>query len=208
MIDHPARGRFNAWLLDRLDDYMDRKYGAVKRRVFHEAPPTVVELGPGSGANFRYYRPGTRVIAIEPNARMHEHLKRAATRYGLDLDLQSTGGEETDLPSHSADFVCATLVLCSVSNRAAVLGEIRRILRPGGRFVAIEHVAAPPHSAVAMLQRVIRRPWRWVFEGCELCNDTQALIRGAGFQSAEIDPLKISTMLAPIRYQIVAVCSA
>jgi SAM-dependent methyltransferase len=208
MIDNPARGRFNAWLLDLLDDYMDRKYGAVKGRLFRDLPPTVVELGPGSGANFRYYPRGTRVIAIEPNARMHERLERAATRHGLELDLHGTGGETIDLPSQSADVVCSTLVLCSVSNRAAVLGEIRRILRPGGRFVAIEHVPAPPRSAVATLQRIVRRPWRWVFEGCELCNDTRSLLGSAGFQRVEIEPLKVKTLFAPIRYQIVAVCTA
>lgn len=208
MIDNPARGRINAWLLDQLDDYMDDKYGAVKRRLFRDLPPTVVELGPGSGANFRYYPRGTRVIAIEPNARMHPRLERAAARHGLDLDLRAAGGETIDLPTQSADFVCSTLVLCSVSNRAAVLGEVRRILRPGSRFVAIEHVAAPPRSAVATLQRTIRRPWHWMFEGCELCNDTEAQIGRAGFQRVEIEPLKIKTLFAPIRYQIVAVCSA
>jgi SAM-dependent methyltransferase len=208
MIDNPARGRFNAWLLDALDDYMHAKYGALKGRLFRDVPPVIVELGPGSGANFRYYPRGTRVIAIEPNARMHGRLARAASRHGLELDLRAAGGETIDLPSQSADFVCSTLVLCSVTNRAAVIGEIRRVLRPGGRFVAIEHVAGPPRSAVATLQRTIRRPWRWVFEGCELCNETETLLRTGGFRNVEIEPLKIDTLFVPIRYQIVATCTA
>src|SRR5262245_19198375 len=69
--DNALRGRFNGWLLDVLDDYMHGKYGLLKSKLFGAVPPTVVDLGAGSGANFRYFPPGTRVVAVEPNSRMH-----------------------------------------------------------------------------------------------------------------------------------------
>ena len=203
MTDNPVRGRFNAWLLDELDDYMHRKYGALKTRLFRDTPPTVIELGAGSGANFRYYPRGTRVVAIEPNVRMHARLQRAAERHGLTLELHHEGGETLPLATGSAEFVCSTLVMCSVGDPTRVAREVRRVLAPSGRFVCIEHVIAPPGSAVAKLQRAIRRPWQWIFEGCDLCNQTEAVMREAGFRDIEVEPLWVDTIFLPIRYQVV-----
>ncbi len=207
MIDNPVRGRFNSWLLGALDDYMHARYGEAKTRLLKGAPPVVLEIGPGSGANLRYYAPGTRVIAIEPNARMHERLRRRAEQFGVALDIHPVGAEHIDVATHSVDLACATLVLCSVANPAAVVAEMRRVLRPGGRFVLIEHVVAPSGSLIASLQRAISSPWRWVFEGCNLCNNTTAILEEAGFHRVEIEPLVVRTVLLPIRYQIIASCT-
>ena len=206
--DNPLRGRFNGWLLDVLDDYMHVKYGPLKSKLFGAVPPTVVDLGAGSGANFRYFPQGTHVVAVEPNARMHARLARNAARRGLTLQLHVAGAEALALADPSVDLVCCSLVLCTVSAPARAVAEVRRVLRPGGRFVAIEHVAAPAGSVVAAVQRAVRRPWRWVLEGCELCNTTEAVLRGAGFREVRIEPLHVPTVLVPIRYQIAAVCIA
>lgn len=208
MTDHAVRGRFNAWLLDALDGYMHRKYGPLKARLFGTVPSTVVDLGAGPGANFRYFPPGTRVIAVEPSAHMHARLRRKARHYGLALEIHEAGGETLALPDASVDLVCASLVLCTVPDPPRVVAEVRRVLRPGGRFVTIEHVAAPPGSGTAALQRAIRRPWRWMFEGCELCNQTPAVLRAAGFHTVRIEPFRFGTVFVPLRYQITATCTA
>jgi SAM-dependent methyltransferase len=200
--DNPLRGRFNAWLLDLLDAYMHRQYGTVKRRLFAPVPPRVVDLGAGAGANFRYFPAGTTVVAIEPNRRMHARLARKAQRHGLTLELHATGGEALDLADSSVDLVCASLVLCTVRDPAAVLREVRRILRPGGRFAAIEHVPAPLGSGLAALQRTIHAPWRWVFEGCNLLNETEAVLRAGGFRAVQIESLHLRTVFLPLRYQV------
>ena len=207
-IDHPGRGRFNAWLLEAIEGYTHRKYGAIKRELLGEVPPSIVELGVGTGANFRYYPRGTRVVAIEPNVRMHEALRRQALRFGLDLELRAVGAEATGLESASADLVVATLVLCSVQDQRAVLAEALRVLRPGGRFVCIEHVIAPARSPIRALQRAIRRPWRWAFEGCDVCRDTATVLSIAGFSRVSLRRLRIPTILLPIRHQIAAECIA
>jgi ubiquinone/menaquinone biosynthesis C-methylase UbiE len=196
----------NAWLLEALNGYMHARYGALKARLFRSLPETIVELGPGTGANLRYYPKETRVVAVEPNFHMHKRLRRRALRFGLNLELHPIKAEELDLQSDSVDFVCSTLVLCTVADPGRVIAEVRRVLRPGGRFVCIEHVMAPPVSMVSTLQRVVRRPWRWLFEGCNLCNRTEVAIRGAGFRKVEIEHLVMETMFAPIRYQIAAIC--
>ena len=206
MIDNPVRGRLNAWFFAALDGYMHRKYAGIKSRLLADAPPVVVELGPGAGANLRYLRAGTRLIAVEPNVRMHDVLRRRAREFGIELDLRGLSGEQLDLPSASADFVFSSLVLCSVDSPDQVLAEVRRVLRPGGRFSCVEHVAAPAGSKINGLQRAIKRPWKWVFEGCDLCRDTGGTLRSAGFARVDVQPLVLPTVVVPIRHQIAATC--
>lgn len=206
MIDNPVRGRFNAWLLTMLDDYMHNRYEQVKTGLLASAPDTVVELGAGPGTNMRYLRPGTRVLAVEPNRHMHETLRATSERFGIDLELCTCAGESMAIASESVDFVFGSLVLCTVDQPAQVLAEIVRVLRPKGRFVCLEHVQAPPGSAVRALQHLVRTPWRWVFEGCDLCRDTVSILRDAGFSSVEVTPFKFSTAFVPLRYQVKAIC--
>jgi SAM-dependent methyltransferase len=206
MFDNPVRGRFNAWFFAALDGYMHRKLGDIKARLLADAPPVVVELGPGAGANLRYLPAGTRLVAIEPNRRMHDGLRRRAEEFRIELDLREDAGEALELPPASVDFVFTSFVLCSASRPDAVVGEVRRVLRPGGRFACIEHVVAPEGSGVRVLQRVVERPWRWVFEGCELCRDTGSILRKAGFARVDLQPMVVPTLFAPIRYQIAARC--
>ena len=206
MINNPVRGRFNAWFLAALDGYMHWKYADIKSGLFKQAPLVVVELGPGPGANLRYLPRGSRLIAIEPNRHMHPVLQRRAKRFGIELDLRGLAGEQLDLPSESVDFVFGSLVLCTVENPEQVIAEVIRVLKPGGRFVCVEHVEAPAGSSIHRLQHVIRRPWKWVFEGCDLCRDTGAVLRSSGFSKVEVNPLVLPTMFIPIRHQITAMC--
>ena len=194
----PIRDRLNAWFLGAAERAMHRTYGRRKRELFADLPPTVVEVGPGAGANFRYYAPGTRVIGFEPNRALHGRLRQAAERHGLALDLRAYGAESLDLPDASADAVVATLVLCTVPDPRQVLAEVRRVLRPGGRLLFIEHVAAPAGSALRALQRIVRRPWRWVSEGCCVDRDTAAALAEAGFGSLRVERFRLASPLPPV----------
>lgn len=206
MIDNPIRGRFNAWFLAALDRYMHWKYAEIKSGLFKQAPSVVVELGPGPGANLRYLPRGTRLIAIEPNRHMHPVLELRAKQFGIELDLRSLAGEQLDLPSESVDFVFSSLVLCTVEKPEQVIAEVLRVLKPGGYFACVEHVMAPTGSAIQRLQHLVRRPWKWIFEGCDLCRDTGATLRSSGFSSIEVKPLVLPTIFIPIRHQITALC--
>jgi ubiquinone/menaquinone biosynthesis C-methylase UbiE len=177
----------------------------VKRDLFGGLPRTVLEIGAGTGANFRYLDPGTHVVALEPNVHAHAALRAAAARSGVTVDVRTARAERIPLPDGSVGAVIASLVLCSVEDPERTLAEVRRVLRPGGRFWCVEHVAAPGGTAVAGVQGLVRRPWHWLFEGCDTRRDTERLLREAGFAAVEVSPFTVRTALLPIRSHIAAV---
>ena len=202
---HAARGPFNAAFFATMGPYLERSLRPHKRRVFAGLPPTVVELGSGVGANLRYLRPGSTLIAIEPNLPMHRRLHAAAERRGVALDLRARLAEQTGLPDQSVESVISSLVLCTVADPAEVLAEVRRILRPGGTFRFVEHVAAPAGTPTRGLQRALRRPWAWTFEGCSCERDLAGLLRGAGFARVDIEPYRLHTPFVSFNPQIAGV---
>ena len=205
---HAVRGRFNAAFFRAMDPYVEWNLHARKQRLFADLPPAVVEIGPGVGANMRYLAPASTLIAIEPNRYMHDPLRDAAARHGVRLDLRERMAEETGLPDDSVDSVISTLVLCSVQDPAAVVAEARRILRPGGTFRFLEHVAAPPATPTRAVQRALRRPWAWVFEGCSCERDLEDSVRGAGFEDVSIEHYRLHTPFIPFNTHIIGTARA
>ena len=199
---HPMRGRFNARFFTALDSYINWLVRDHKRTVFSGLPAELVEVGPGVGANFPYLPPGCRLTAIEPNPYMHAALQRRAARCGIDVQIRSITGDAIDLDDQSADAVISSLLLCTVADPGQVVSEIRRILRPGGRYAFLEHVVAPDGTPLRGIQRAVRRPWAWVFEGCSCERDLATVIRAAGFASVEIDQYRLRSPFVPANTQI------
>jgi SAM-dependent methyltransferase len=200
--EHAVRGRFNAAFFGAMGGYLNWQLRHHKGAAFADLPTTVVELGSGVGANLRYLPADTHLIAIEPNPHMHPRLRRAARARGVDLEIHGVVAERIDLADGCADAVISSLVLCSVRDPDAVLAEVRRILRPGGRFSFAEHVAARPGTPTRWLQRVLRRPWAWVFEGCSCERDLAGAIRSAGFTSVDLAPYRIHSPFVPFNTHI------
>ena len=194
------RGPLNAAGLRALEGVFHRTLGRQKEQLFAELPDLVVEFGSGPGTNLRYLRPGTRLLAVEPNPAMHASLREAAAARGVELELLPHSADAIPLDDASVDAVICTLVLCTVPDPAAALAEAHRILTPGGRFLFIEHVAADPvvNRLLAAQQRVLRRPWRWFFEGCELHRATGELVEAAGFSSVELRAGTAQPALLPV----------
>lgn len=192
-----VRGPFNAFFFAVMGGYLDLLLRHRKSRYFADLPDEVVELGPGIGANFKYLKPGTRVIAIEPNEAMHARLRARAEKHGIELDLRGIVGEQLDLPANSAAAVVSSLVLCTVTDPHQVVSEVHRVLRPGGRYVFVEHVAAKNNKFIRWTQRAVRKPWAWVFEGCSCERDLAAVIQQAEFHSVDLEHYRIRSPFVP-----------
>lgn len=202
---HSARGPFNAAFFSVMGPYIEWSVRRHKRRVFADLPDTVVELGSGVGANLRHLPRGSTLVAVEPNVHMHRRLRAAAARYGVTLDLREQVAEHTGLPDQSVDCVMSSLVLCTVTDPAPVLAEVRRILRPGGTYRFVEHVAAPAGTPTRALQRALRRPWAWTFEGCSCERDLAGSMRDAGFARVDIDAYRLHSPFITFNPQIAGI---
>lgn len=181
---------------------MDTLFGQSKKSLFRNHPETVIEIGPGAGANMRYLKKGTQLIAIEPNVHMHANLKKSAEKYGINLKIKSLIGESIDLPDNSCDFIICTLVLCTVEDPVQCIRQIYRILNPSGVFVFIEHVKARQNSILAFIQQLIHKPWHWFFEGCHTNRDTRSLLERGGFNNLEVEEYNLYSPFIPIMPQI------
>ncbi len=204
---NPVRGPFNAAFFTVMGGYLDWLMRSRKQRVFTSLPGEIVELGSGVGANFRYLPPGTRVIAVEPNPAMHSRLRARAVRHKIELELHDVVGEQLDLPDASAEMVVSSLVLCTVPDPARVLAEIQRVLRPGGRYAFVEHVGAKGRPVLRRVQRAVRRPWAWTFEGCSCERDLAGLIASAGFASVDIEEYHIHSPILPFNTHVAGVAT-
>ncbi|SDM31899.1 class I SAM-dependent methyltransferase [Kriegella aquimaris] len=200
--DNPILGPLNSWFFYTISGYMNVLWGKSKKELFQNHPDTVVEIGSGAGANMRYLKRGTKLIAIEPNIHMHNNLRKTAKKYGINLDIKSITGEAIDLPDNSVDFVMSTLVLCTVENPLECLNQIRRILKTSGQFVFIEHVRARENSLLGFIQNLIHKPWHWFFEGCHTNRDTRSLLESIEFSSLDIECYNSYSPFIPIIPQI------
>lgn len=170
----------------------EKQKTALFRRLSAGPPGILLETGPGTGLNFRYYAKGTTVIAVEPNFFLHPYLEKAAAENGLSIRFVPDPGESVDLPDDSVDAAVTTLVLCSVFRPEKVVAEILRVLKPRGRFYFIEHVAAPANSRLYRIQRLVRPAWQKFFDGCRPDRNTPRTIENAGFCYCCMKEFKLS----------------
>jgi ubiquinone/menaquinone biosynthesis C-methylase UbiE len=190
LTEGPRRGlykRFFAWLLARLQDNYGDEIERRKRRLLADLSGTVLEIGAGAGANLALYPAGVELLLVEPNAHMHPYLREVAARHHLSFELRAGTAEHMDVPDGCADWVVATLVLCSVDDPEAALREVLRVLKPGGRLIFIEHVAAPRGTRLRRWQKRLRVVWRAIGDGCTIDRETWVSIQAAGFERCEIE---------------------
>ncbi len=187
-----AYRRVYAWVLSKENSRYASIIASRKQALLGALEGTVVELGPGGGHNLRFYPPTIHWIGIEPNPYAHEYLRARAEASGISAEFLTGQGENIPLPDSTADAVVGTLVLCSVSSPKRVLAEILRVLKPGGTYAFIEHVAAPAETGMRAVQRLIRPVWKLATDGCNPDRETWRDIEEAGFGELAIEHFKVS----------------
>lgn len=184
--------RLFAWATAHSGTAYDDATAARKRVLFGGLHGSILEIGPGAGPNLRFYPPDARWTGVEPNPYMHAYLLRAIRALGRPADHYHIDSGDPDgirLPADDAsvDAVVGTLVLCSVPNPQESLREILRVLKPGGRYAFIEHVAAPRGTRQRKQQDFIQPLWTWIGDGCHPNRETWETIQQAGFARVELE---------------------
>lgn len=154
----------------------------MRSKVVPLASGDVLEMGCGGGINMEFYDPArvTSLAGIDPSPKLLAMTRDAAAARGIAADIRGGVGEATPFADASFDTVVTTFTLCSVTDPAAVLSEIRRVLRPGGTALFLEHGAAPL-AEVARWQRRIEPVWKRIGGNCHLTRPIADAYAAAGF---------------------------
>lgn len=175
----PINGRIFAVLYDPSLALAERRsMRAIRQAVLSSATGRTLELGAGTGLNLPLYPPAvTSLTLTDPEPSMIRRLHRTARRNNSGVEIVQAPGEHLPFDDAVFDTVVCTLVLCTVSDIAAVLAEVSRVLAPTGQLLVIEHVRAH-EPGLARWQDRLHRPWRALAHGCHCNLDiAQALTR-------------------------------
>lgn len=163
-----------------------------RRRVVPQAEGVVLEIGIGSGLNLRHYDRAKldRVIGVDPDQKMLVLARARAAELGIEADLYQASAEEMPLEANSVDTALVTYALCSIPRAGAALGEVRRVLRTGGRLLFCEH-GRSNRASTAKWQDRLTPVWKRLSGGCHLNRDLAALIGDAGFEMLSLENFKL-----------------
>ena len=176
-----------------------------REALLRAASGHVLEIGGGTGANLPFYgNEVTKLTIAEPEEPMARRLRRRLRNYAIPVTVVSAIAEQLPLPPQSIDYVVSSLVLCTVRNPIKALAEVRRVLKPSGRLLFIEHVRSE-NPQVARWQDRLQRPWSWIGNGCHCNRTTVETISSAGFLICTQEQHELPRAPAIVRPLIVGV---
>ncbi len=159
--------------------------GAWRRRLGARAGGRVLEIGAGTGSQFRWYGPDVAVTALEPHRSMAARARWRAARAPTSVEIVLGAAEALPFAAASFDTVVFAFALCSVGDPVKALAEVRRVLVPGGRLLMIEHVHLPWQPG-RRLQSWAAPAWAAAAGGCRLDRDTVTLVRETGLHVHDV----------------------
>ncbi|MXO90385.1 methyltransferase domain-containing protein [Altererythrobacter aquaemixtae] len=147
----------------------------------------VFEIGCGGGINQQFYNASaiSRYCGIDPGAKLLEYTRAEAEKKGWKADIRDGVGEDIPFEDNSFDTVVCTYTMCSVDDQAQVVKEMRRILKPGGKLLFLEHGRAPDAS-VAKWQDRIEPYWKPIAGGCHLTRPITSAVCEGGFEVEQL----------------------
>jgi ubiquinone/menaquinone biosynthesis C-methylase UbiE len=171
--------RFFEWLL----------FGGGREWVCSQAEGEVLEIAVGTGRNLPYYPDGVRLTGVELSPAMLEVAHARARELGREIDLRVGDAQALEFPDERFDSVVCTLSLCTIPDDRAAVAEVRRVLRPGGRFLLLEHVRSPLlpiRTAERLLEPLMLR-----FEADHLLREPLEHLRAEGFAIERLERSKL-----------------
>ncbi len=177
------------WLFSRLLDLAvrNRALAPYRRATVGVARGIVLEIGVGSGLNLGLYPANIdHVYALDPSAELLEMARRRSAKAAVPASFVRASGEQLPFSGAVFDTVVVTWTLCSIPNPSAALAEMRRVLKPGGRLLFVEH-GLSPEPGVARWQRRLTPCWSRLSGGCHLDRNADELIRAAGFDIRRLE---------------------
>jgi ubiquinone/menaquinone biosynthesis C-methylase UbiE len=160
---------------------------AYRRRLLPAAEGRVLEVGIGSGLNLPHYaRTATRIIGLDPSAKLLSMAERTAKGVSLPIEFLKGSAEAIPLEDKSVDTVVTTWTLCTIPDVVRALSEMRRVLKPGGRLLFVEHGRAPD-AKVRRWQDRLTPLWKRLAGGCHLNRPIRQLIEESGFRIERLD---------------------
>ena len=180
-------GRAFSALYDRsLKATEDAGLQRMRAELLAGAGGRTVELGAGTGANLDLYPDAVAELVLsEPDPHMVARLRGKLGVAARDAAVVAAPAERLPFPDDSFDTAVATLVLCTIPDPAAALAEVARVLKPGGRFLFLEHVRAED-PGLARWQDRLEKPWRFLGDGCHCNRDTVASIEASPLVLEEV----------------------
>ncbi|XP_035517046.1 methyltransferase-like protein 7A [Morone saxatilis] len=188
---------------DKMHETKRELFRNVAKFANSDGTLRLLEIGCGSGANFKFYPYGCTVTCTDPNPHFHKYLRMsmdANTHLAYGDFIVVSGEDMQGVKDDSVDVVVCTLVLCSVRNVLRVLQEVRRILRPGGAFYFLEHVVSDPSTWTYFFQHVLEPVWYYLGDGCMITRATWKDLEAAGFSELHlkhIEAPEVTPMITP-----------
>ena len=166
----------------------------LRKDALADAGGDILEIGFGTGRNLACY-PGyvRRITAVDPNVGMVGLAEKRIAASGIEVDRQMLGGEELPFDTEKFDCVVSTFTMCSIPEVGLALGEVYRVLRPGGRLLFLEHgLSGDP--GVQRWQRRLNPIERILGDGCRLDLDVEATVRGQPFAIVDVERLEMERL--------------
>ena len=202
------RRRFFALTYDRQVAKVERAgLGELRQKLLADASGRVLEVGSGTGANLPYYGPGVESLTVtEPEPAMLRRLEQRVREQAPKAKVVRAPAEQLPFEDDAFDVAVSTLVLCGVDDQARALGELRRVLRPGGRLIFIEHVRSDKPGLARWQDRLngLNK-----FVACCDCNRrTLDSIKAEGFEVTKVDHTELKKVPPFVRPLVVGTATA